>query len=143
MRSPSVPAVDNGPGATDISPLVVKKRPLPPSSGPYQTSWSGQGTQRTPSVPITSSNIPDVSEGPTSRYRSASAVRAGEGDTGSRISQSSGRSPTHHEGAGSDDDYDYISAYANTPDNDGLAEDGYGKGRFATNLEDNSNGGLR
>lgn len=57
---------------------------------------------------------------------------------GRRISQS----PTRHEGAGSEDEYDYVSAYANETENgSGRGDGGYAQGKFATNLEDGS--GLR
>lgn len=93
---------------------------------------------------------------PYSRYRSVSATHPQDGNdprTSSRVSTNSGRSPTRNGdgGGGSDDDFDYISAYVNSTDTATRPEDeshpqssGYEQGRFATNLEnDGTLEGLR
>ncbi|CCM03442.1 uncharacterized protein FIBRA_05575 [Fibroporia radiculosa] len=132
LRSMSSPTVDNssgGPVAADTSPLVVKKRPLPQLQHPAQRP--GQGTPRMPSAPLTVRNrspTGDPAE-PDGRYRTPSAV-----GVGNRVSQ---------EGGGSDDDYDYISAYVNTSEQGPRSEDGYEQGRYATRIENGSGDELR
>ncbi|KAI0929537.1 hypothetical protein AcV7_005370 [Taiwanofungus camphoratus] len=157
IRAPSSPMPDSGvAGLPDTGPLNVKKRPLPtspfPSSRPQGVSSQG----RIPSAPMTSGGAQDVSAMPYSRYRSVSATHPQDGNdprTSSRVSTNSGRSPTRNGdgGGGSDDDFDYISAYVNSTDTATRPEDeshpqssGYEQGRFATNLEnDGTLEGLR
>lgn len=89
---------------------------------------------RVPSAPISRSSL-DTGE-PGSRFRSVSAVQS----SGNRLS----RSPGREEGAASDDDYDYISAYTGAEGKPGEGgASGYEHGRFATNLEQDGGVGLR
>ncbi|KAH9950817.1 hypothetical protein B0H21DRAFT_461366 [Amylocystis lapponica] len=135
MRNASTPALDSPPSA-DTGPLQVKKRALP--SSPYPPS-----TPRMASSPPPGSGGVDGS-GPDQRYRSASAQPQ---NGGSRTSASSGRpSGEHAEEEG--EEYDYISAYVNSPakadDETSPRRTGYGQGQYSTSLNDERDiGGLR
>ncbi|KAI8986916.1 hypothetical protein BD414DRAFT_529164 [Trametes punicea] len=104
------------PGLADVSPLNVKKRPLPAS--PYL-------------LPHPSANL-QASVGMT---RSVSAPGGGSsGDQGQSSTEEPGQRPqTHYR---QDDDYDYISAYTDNHEGGEGNTSGYQQGRFATNLEE-------
>ncbi|KAH9918048.1 Eisosome component PIL1-domain-containing protein [Fomitopsis serialis] len=123
-RSPSIPAVPGSDAPNvDTGPLMVKKRPLPSSpSGNTAPGAVRQSIPRVPSAPLSSRDSLDAGDG-SGRFRSTSAAQA-FGDRSSRGGQ---------EVAGSDDDYDYISAYTGP---EGRESGGYEHGKFATNLED-------
>ena len=115
-------------GLADVSPLNVKKRPLPASpSGNTAPGALRQSIPRVPSAPLGNRGSLDASDG-SGRFRSVSAAQP-PGDRSSRAGL---------EGA-SDDDYDYISA--NTGQEGRDTPSGYEHGKYATNLE--QNGGLR
>ncbi|KAI0693927.1 hypothetical protein C8T65DRAFT_667425 [Cerioporus squamosus] len=94
-------------GLADVSPLNVKKRPLPSSPYPSQSQMLGPGQGQ--------------------GMRSVSAPHMGPPGQGEQD-----RPVSQYRQDGEEDEYDYISAYTDNPDR----ASGYGSGRFATNLED-------
>ncbi|KAI0777735.1 hypothetical protein BD413DRAFT_468189 [Trametes elegans] len=122
-RNPSVPPPEgrSSPAPADVTPLNVKKRPLP--SSPYPSPYPSANLQAPGGV-----------------------VRPGS--SGGTADEGGQRPLTHYRQ--DDDDFDYISAYTDGPGGggDGNAAHGaptgggYHQGRFATNLEDNNNGVL-
>ncbi|CDO70616.1 hypothetical protein BN946_scf184748.g13 [Trametes cinnabarina] len=120
VRNASGSVVSEGgrqsPGPADITPLNVKKRPLPNS--PYPP-------------PHPSANL----QAPGGMMRSVSAPGGPGGPEGEQGSQDPGQRPlTHYR---QDDDFDYISAYTDGQEGgkEGNAP-GYHQGRFATNLDE-------
>ncbi|KZT71189.1 hypothetical protein DAEQUDRAFT_688159 [Daedalea quercina L-15889] len=135
-RSPSVTVAASGEAPNvDTGPLMVKKRPLPAS--PSGNSAPGALRQAVPRVPSAPPNrwgsLDGGGGGGSGRLRSASAAQAQAlpGDRSSRVGG---------DGAASDDEYDYLSAYTGPEGGEG---GGYEHGRFATNLEQDGGVGLR
>ncbi|GBE84463.1 hypothetical protein SCP_0604420 [Sparassis crispa] len=146
-RAPTSPATDSGGSsgaATDISPLVVKKRPLPPSPHP-----AAPGV-RIPSAPFTSQYTQSAVD---PRFRSVSAEPGPGGGLASHQTVPA-QPPSYGEvqGAEEEDEYDFVGAYAQSshppPAHRTEAEDprqsGLGHVRSAANMDrDGHEEGLR
>ncbi|KZT19420.1 hypothetical protein NEOLEDRAFT_1142097 [Neolentinus lepideus HHB14362 ss-1] len=109
MRSPSASSVGSGgvPGVADTSPLSFVKRTLPTSPYPAGGGLRGRTGSASSGVDRSLPQLPPATK----------AEGEGEG------------------GDDPDDQFDYISAYVNDSPEE-PKRDGYGQGRFATNLDE-------